>query len=44
VYLPEKIEEKVIMEIYKKHERFIEEDDTNGIYVYCSTYMPSNYT
>jgi len=24
--------------------RFIEEDDTNGIYVYCSTYMPSNYT
>lgn len=32
------------MEIYKKYERFIEEEDTNGIYVYYSTYMPSNYT
>lgn len=44
MYLPEKTEEQVIMEIYKKYERFIEEEDTNGIYVYYSTYMPSDYT
>ena len=44
MHLPEKTEEQVIMEIYKKYERFIEEEDTNGIYVYYSTYMPSNYT
>lgn len=43
MYLPEKTEEQVIMEIYKKYERFIEEEDTNGIYVYYSTYMPSDY-
>ena len=39
----EKTEEQVIMEIYKKYERFIEEKDTNGIYVYYSTYIPSDY-
>lgn len=43
MHLPEKTEEQVIMEIYKKYERFIEEEDTNGIYVYYSTYMPSDY-
>lgn len=42
--MPEKTEEQIIMEIYKKYERYIEEKDTNGIYVYVSTYMPSNYT
>lgn len=44
MYLPEKTEEQIIMEIYKKYERFIDEKDTNGIYVYYSTYMPSDYT
>jgi len=44
MYLPEKTEEQVIMEIYKKYERFIEEEDTNRIYVYISSYMPSDYT
>jgi len=44
MYLPEKTEEQIIMEIYKKYERFIEEKDTHGIYVYVSTYKPSNYT
>ena len=44
MYLPEKTEEQVIMEIYKKYERTIDEKDTNGIYVYYSTYMPSDYT
>lgn len=43
MYLPEKTEEQIIMEIYKKYERFINEEDTNGIYVYYSTYMPSDY-
>ena len=33
MYLPEKTEEEIIMSIYKKYERFIEEKDTNGIYV-----------
>ena len=44
MHLPEKTEEQIIMEIYKKYERFIDEKDTNDIYVYYSTYMPSNYT
>lgn len=44
MYLPEKTEEQIIMEIYKKYERFIEEKDTNGIYVYVSTYTISDYT
>ena len=44
MYLPEKTEEEIIMSIYKKYERFIEEKDTNGIYVYMSSYMPSDYT
>lgn len=44
MWLPEKTEEQIIMEIYKKYERFIDEKDTNGVYVYYSTYMPSNYT
>lgn len=43
-YLPEKTEEQIIMEIYKKYERFIEEKDTHGIYVYVSTYKPSEYS
>ena len=33
LYLPEKTEEQIIMEIYKKYERFINEEETNGIYV-----------
>lgn len=44
MYLPEKTEEQIIMEIYKKYERLIDEKDTHGIYVYVSTYMSSNYT
>lgn len=32
------------MEIYKKYERFIEEEDTNSIYICVSSYMPSHYT
>ena len=44
MYLPEKTEEEIIMSIYKKYERFIEEEDTNRIYVYVSSYMPSDYT
>lgn len=44
MYLPEKTEEQIIMEIYKKYQRFIEQEDTNRIYVYVSTYMPSEYS
>lgn len=43
MYLQEKTEEAIILSIYRKYERFIEEKDTNGIYVYYSTYMPSDY-
>ena len=44
MYLPEKTKEQVIMEIYKKYERFIEEEYKNKICVYISSYMPSDYT
>lgn len=39
--LPEKSETGIIMSIYKKYLCYIHEVDTNGIYVYIGTYMPS---
>lgn len=40
----EKTEIDVIMEVYRKYERLIEEKDTNGIYVYVTSYMPTEYS
>lgn len=41
MYLPEKTETKIILETYKKYLSHIEEKDTNGIYIYIGTFMPS---
>jgi hypothetical protein len=39
-----KSEEDVIMEVYKKYEREIEETETHGIYIYDSSYMSIDLT
>lgn len=44
LYLPTKTEASIIMSTYKKYAKLIEEKDTNDIYVYISTYMPSEYS
>lgn len=44
MYLPEKTESDVIMSIYKKYANQIKETDTNGIYIYVATYMPSEFS
>lgn len=40
--LVEKKESDVIMHVYKKYLSYIEEKDTNGIYVYMGSYMPTD--
>lgn len=40
----EKNEFDVIMSVYRKYHSNINEVDTNGIYVYVGTYMPSGYS
>ena len=41
---PRKTEKSIIMSTYDKHVACIEENETNGIYVYVGSYMPSNYS
>lgn len=41
MYLPEKTEKGIILSTYKKYLSYIEEKDTNGIYIYIGTFMPS---
>lgn len=42
--LPRKSETGIIMSIYDKYAVYIEEDETNEIYVYMGSYMPSDYS
>ena len=44
MHLPEKTEAGIIMSTYQKYISQIEEKDTNGIYVYIGTYMPSEFS
>jgi len=41
MYLPPKTEKSIILSTYKKYLSHIEEKDTNGIYIYIGTFMPS---
>ena len=44
MYLPEKTEESVIIDAYKKYIRCIENQDTNHIYIYMGTYIKIGLT
>ena len=39
-----KSEEDIIMEVYKKYAKYIEEHETHGIYIYDSSYMTLDLT
>ncbi len=42
--VPRKTEKGIIMVAYYKYISHIDEKDTNGIYVYIGSYMPSDYS
>ena len=44
MHLPEKTEKGIILSTYKKYLSYIKEKDTNGIYIYIGTFMPTGIT
>jgi len=42
--LPRKTEKGIIISTYDKYAVYINEEDTNGIYVYIGSYRPSDFT
>ena len=42
--LPRKNEKGIIMSVYDKYACYINQEDTNGIFVYMGSYMPSDYS